>query len=137
VILIEAASGAETKLTTDGTAEDRYEGRVYWSPDSRRMVVIKSIPAQEHKVYEVESSPRDQVQPKLRSFDYLKPGDKIAHPRPHLFDVLDKKDIPIKDDLFSNPWEITEVRWLPDSRAFTFLYNQRGHQVMRLNRVDA
>jgi dipeptidyl-peptidase-4 len=135
--LVDAQTGQETPLTQDGRPEDAYEGRPYWSPDSQRLVVFKTVPAQEHKVYAVESSPKDQLQPKLHSFDYLKPGDRIAHPRPHLFDVAAKRDIPIVDTLFPNPWEITDVHWEPDSKRFTFLYNQRGHQAMRLIAVDA
>ncbi len=136
VFLKSAAGGDESPVTTDGKAEDSYEEPVYWSPDSTRLVVMKTVPAQEHKVYEVESSPTDQLQPRLRSFDYLKPGDRIAHPRPHLIEIGARRDIPIPDDFFPNPWEITEVHWDPDSSRFTFLYNQRGHQVMRLIAVD-
>jgi hypothetical protein len=106
-------------------------------PDSRRFVVFKTVPAQEHKLHLVESSPKDQLQPKLRSVDYLKPGDRIAHPRPHLFDVAAKRDTPLSDSLFPNPWNIGDVRWEPNGTRFTFLYNQRGHQVMRLISVDA
>jgi dipeptidyl-peptidase-4 len=130
-------STIEIPLSQDGTVEDSYQGRVYWSPDSKKVVIFKAVPAQEHKVYEVESSPKDQVQPKLHTMDYLKPGDTIEMRRPHLFDVMSRKEIPIKDDLFPNPWEISEVHWDPDGRRFTFLYNQRGHQAMRLISADA
>jgi len=137
IVLKDTASGEERALTKDGSPDDRYEPPIYWSPDSTRLVVMKTVPAQEHKIYEVESSPSDQVQPKLHTLDYLKAGDRIAHPRPHLIDVAAARDIPINDDLFPNPWDISEVRWDPDSSRFTFLYNQRGHQVMRVVAVDA
>jgi len=138
VFLRDAANEQETPLTTDGTAEDYYSERdVWWSPDSRKLVAIRTRRAQEHKVHFVESSPRDQLQPKLHTLDYLKPGDRIAHPRPHLFDVETRKEVPVADELFPNPWSITELRWEPDSRRFTFLYNQRGHQVLRIVAVDA
>ena len=29
------------------------------------------------------------------------------------------------------------MRWEPDSKRFTFLYNQRGHQMLRIIAVDA
>ncbi len=137
VFLREAGSGAETQLTQDGSAQDAYEGEPRWSPDGSKFVLFKTVPAQEHKVYFVESSPRDQVQPKLHSTDYLKPGDRIAHSRPHLFDPAARRDIPISDDLFLNPWEISRLQWQPDGKRFTFLYNQRGHLIMRLIAVDA
>ena len=125
--------GEEIALSTDGKAEDSYEtGRIWWSPDSRKLVAMRTEPAQELKVYEEESSPKDQVLPKLRSLNYLKPGDRIAHPRPQLFHVTTRTHVPIKDDLFSNPWDIEDVRWAADSGRFTFVYNQRGHQVLRV-----
>lgn len=129
--------GDTTPLTTDGKPEDRYEGQPIWSPDSTKCVVFKTVPAEEHKIYLVESSPKDQVQPKLHPLDYLKPGDRVAHQRPHLFNIATKRDIPIKDDLFSNPFELDDIQWDPDSTRFTSKYNQRGHQVMRLIGVDA
>ncbi|MBW3623475.1 MAG: prolyl oligopeptidase family serine peptidase [Armatimonadetes bacterium] len=137
VFLKDVATGEERALATDGSAEDRYEGRPHWSPDSKKVVVFQTVPAQERPVPLIESSPEDQLQPKLHTFDYLKPGDRIAHPRPRLFHVETWKSVPIREDLFPTPWEISNVRWEPDSERFTFLYNQRGHQVMRLIAVDA
>ena len=136
VVLVDAQTNQETRLTQEGTADDRYNDGPYWSPDSSHFVVMKTVPAQEHKVYLVESSPKDQEQPKVHINDYLKPGDRIAHPRPHLFDVNAKRDIPLPDTLFPNPWELSDLQWEPDSHRFTFLYNQRGHQVMRLVGVN-
>jgi dipeptidyl aminopeptidase/acylaminoacyl peptidase len=130
--------GEEVRLSEDGKPGDAYDGaRIFWSPDSKHIVALRTEPEQEHKVYTVESSPRDQVQPKLRTIDYLKPGDKVAHPRPQLFDVASRKHIAIKEDLFANPWSIEEVRWAADSSRFTFVYNQRGHQALRVIAVDA
>ncbi len=152
VVLQDAQSKSDTPVTTSGTPADAYEGQPTWSPDSLHFVLLRTVAAQEHKVYLVESSPKDQEQPKIHSNDYLKPGDRIAHPRPHLFtlaiqpaaqnnaakpDIPTVTDVPIKDDLFSTPWAIEDIHWEPDSRRFTFLYNQRGHQVMRLIAVDA
>ncbi len=131
-------NGEEFPLSQDGRAGDRYDlGDLWWSPDSQKLVALRTEPAQEHKVYVVESSPQDQLQPKLRSYDYLKPGDRIAHPRPQLFDVPNRRQIAISDELFANPWSIQDVRWSADSSRFTFVYNQRGHQVLRVVAVDA
>ena len=111
--------------------------RVYWSPDSTRFVVLNTEPEQQHIIYMVESSPRDQVQPKLKSRQYLKPGDQIAITKPRLFDLDEQREIPIDDQLFSNPWSINRLRWSADSSRFTFVYNQRGHQVLRVIAVNA
>ena len=139
---------AELALSTDGTAEDAYESGVFWSPDSSKLVALKTKKAETHTVHLIESSPKDQLQPKLHSFDYLKPGDRIAHPRICLFDVPTNATeeasaiMPanvsgaIRNDLFPNPWSIDDVRWSANSNRFTFAYNQRGHQVLRIIAVD-
>jgi Dipeptidyl aminopeptidases/acylaminoacyl-peptidases len=138
LFLREKATGAESALTTDGAESGFYRGPIAWSPDSRRLVVLHTTPGQEHKIYIVESSPADQVQPKLMERDYLKPGDKIPVHRPRLFDVAGKRQIPLDYGLAPNPWMATpDIHWRPDSKAFSYLYNQRGHQVLRVLSVDA
>ncbi len=130
-------SGREFPLSTEGTDDDGYGDRFFWSPDSNKLVAVRTKQGQRRKVYFVESSPPDQIQPRLHSYDYLKPGDRIDQDRPELFDLATKKPIKVRNELFSNPWSITDVRWAPDSRRFTFLYNQRGHQTLRIVAVDA
>ena len=127
----------ETALTEDGTEEHAYSNRLQWSPDSTRLVVLRTHKGDERKVYLIESSPEDQLQPKLQDYSYLKPGDQIDIHKPHLFDIVAKRRISIPDELFPNPWGISEIRWTPDSSRFTFLYNQRGHQILRIISVDA
>lgn len=124
-------------LSREGTAEDGYGGGIFWSPDSRALVALRTRQGVEHRVHLIESSPRDQLQPKLHWLFYLKPGDRIPQAKPHLFDVPARKEIPVRDELFPNPWHIGDVRWQPDSRHFTFYYNQRGHQVVRIIAVAA
>ncbi|MBI5387639.1 MAG: prolyl oligopeptidase family serine peptidase [Verrucomicrobia bacterium] len=137
VHLRDTQTGEEFALSKDGTADDAYADRFRWSPDGTKLVVMRTRKGEGRKVYFIESSPKDQVQPKLQSYDYDKPGDRIAVSKPHLFDTATRKETPIKDDLFANPWSITDLRWAPDSKRFTFLFNQRGHQVLRVMVVDA
>jgi len=137
LILKEKSSNQEFELSKDATADEGFEQGVYWSPDSKQFAALRTHKAQEHNVYTVESSPKDQLQPKLHTLSYLKPGDQIAVTKPHLFDVAEHKEIPVKDELFATPWSISQLRWSADSSHFTFLYNQRGHQIMRVISVDA
>jgi len=109
----------------------------YWSPDSRHLVAMRYQPGTTRSVYEVESSPEDQFQPKLESYPYLKPGDTVPIHKPHLFDIESKKEIPVDDSLYANPWSISELRWGSNSAGFSFLFNQRGHQALRILGVDA
>jgi dipeptidyl aminopeptidase/acylaminoacyl peptidase len=137
VVLRDLQSGEETSLTRDGTAADGYGGEVFWSPDSRYLVALRAQAGEDHQVALIESSPRDQVQPKLTWLHYLKPGDRIPQTKPRLFDVAERREIPVADDLFQNPWSIDHWFWQPDSKRFWFLFNERGHQTLRLIAVEA
>ena len=130
-------SGDEFALSTDGSADDSYGNRFFWSPGSGKLVALRTKTGDDRKVYIIESSPKDQLQPKLHSYDYLKPGDRIPITKPHLFDVVKRTEIAVSDELFLNPWRVNHFHWSPDSRRFMFLYNQRGHQVLRVVAVDA
>ena len=129
----------ELKLGTAGPDEDWYSDRhISWSPDSKKVVALRTTQGQQHDVSFVESSPKDQLQPKLHTHQYLKPGDRIPQSIPHLFDVESKQEITVNNDLFANPWmSAPHVEWSPDSSRFFFTYNQRGHQVLRVISVDA
>ena len=54
----------ETQLSKDGKEGDSY-GRMIWSPDSKRLIAIRTKAGGDRKVTLVESSPRDQLQPNL------------------------------------------------------------------------
>ncbi|KKK65000.1 hypothetical protein LCGC14_2978550, partial [marine sediment metagenome] len=92
-------SGEEYPLCCDATEDDSYEPRVYWSADSKRLVALRTKKGDQRKVYMIESSPKDQLQPKLHSIDYPKPGDRLPISKPHLFDVEQRKEIPVSDEL--------------------------------------
>lgn len=135
--LVNIADQSRQRLTQDGNEKHYYEGEIYWSPDSLKVLGIKTVAAEPHIIHIVESSPKDQLQPKLRTLDYHKPGDNIAIRKPCLFSIEPIKQIPIADTQFPNPWSIEDFRWQSDSSRFTFLYNQRGHQVVRIIAVSA
>lgn len=131
------ASGETFALSTDGSAEDPYDGRFFWAPDGTHLVALRTRKGGDRKVTYIESTPNDQLQPRIRTYDYLKPGDPIPLSRPRLFDAAARKEIPVDESLFANPWSAERFRWEADSSRFTFLYNQRGHTVMRVIAVDA
>lgn len=125
------------QLTTDGTEADSYGGRLLWSPDSKKLVVLRTRQVEERKIPLVASSPRDQLQPRLEMITYVKPGDELRRPVPHLFDVEAGREVPVDSSLFSNPWSLGDLRWADDSSEFSFLYNERGHQALRVIGVNA
>ncbi|HEX3344965.1 MAG TPA: DPP IV N-terminal domain-containing protein, partial [Polyangiaceae bacterium] len=119
VYLRDARGIASVALSHDGTADDSYaDDDLAWSPDSTRLVALRTKKGDDRKVYLIESSPRDQLQPRLSSYDYLKPGDRIPVQKPHLFDVRSRSAIAVSDALFPRPWSISEVRWSSDSKHF-------------------
>ena len=135
---IQGKDGQAVQLSKDGTDEDGYRrGDIHWSPDSKRLAALRTLKEEEHLVNVVESSPKDQLQPKLHSFRYLKPGDRVAKQRPKLFNVRKRQEIQIEQGLFNNPWRINRIRWAKNSREFTFEYNERGHQVFRIISVNS
>jgi len=125
------------QLTKDGKPGHGYSSRVFWAPDSKTFISLKTKEGEHRKLYHIESSPKDQLYPKLHTMTYAKPGDRITIKKPHLFNVEKREEIQVSDDLFPNPFRIDEFRWAKDSSQFTFLYNQRGHQFLRVVAINA
>ena len=129
------ATGEVLPLSTDGTATDTYREPVVWSPDSSHVVAVRVQSGGDRKVTFLEVAPRDQVQPRVHSHPYLKPGDPLPKPRLRLFTVVGRRQFDIEDSLYPNPFTEDgdlDVRWAPDSSVFYFNYNQRGHQLYRI-----
>lgn len=131
-------NGQEVPMSTTGTEDSPITTGTYPSPDERYFVAVQTTKAQDHTVYIVESSPSDQLQPKLQQFQYLKPGDKVQTDRPRMFDVAARKEVPTDDTLFSNPYQLYVVNggqnygWNKEGTEYRFLYNERGHQALRI-----
>src|SRR5690606_26265330 len=106
-------------------------------PDSRRVAAYRVLPGYERLVHYVESSPTDQLQPKHFTRRYTKPGDVLDVQRPVLFDVAARRQTEVAPGLYPNAYSMSRLSWRRDGRAFTFEYNQRGHQVYRVISVDA
>ncbi|MCX8495900.1 MAG: prolyl oligopeptidase family serine peptidase [Akkermansiaceae bacterium] len=137
LVLEPTASGISVTLSSDGNEADAFTQPIFWAPDSQKVVAFRVKKVVTRQIHIVESSPPDQVQPRLKNIDYAKAGDPIAQPMPHLFDLPHGREIPLDHNLFDNPWEISEPAWTQDSSEFSFVYNQRGHQVMRIVGVRA
>ena len=127
----------EFQLSFDGSAGDYYSSGIKWSPDSRKLAVNKMRKNEEHLIYFVESSPKTQLQPILQKRNYLKPGDALPIKRPALFSVESLKQIPVETQPFENQYNLSGPEWRKNSSAFTFEFNQRGHQVFQVVEVDA
>lgn len=129
-----------TLAASDAEGGVRFEGPARWSPDGRSVIVWRVIGPQAHPVHILESSPEDQVQPRLITFDYLKPGDRIRQRWPVLVSV-DGDEPGIVDTgveaLMPNPWSVSREVWSDDGARFTCVYNERGHRIVRVISIDA
>ena len=128
----------EIALTMDGTANLRYDGwSIIWSPDSRKLATVKVRDVQERRIPLIESSPSSQKQPILQWRDYAKPGDALPVYLPVLFDVEARKQMALNVTPYENQFYLNLTGWREDSRAFTFEFNQRGHQRYVIGEVSA
>ncbi len=137
LLLIDTSTQAESIVYAEGSPQKGVRGPILWSVDSKKLIVMEEEKGDGREIQLIDSTPDDQLQPKVRKVPYDKPGDRIDIAIPALFDVEAKKRVAIANDLFPNPWDISEVRWSTEPDRFTFLYNQRGHQVVRLISVDS
>lgn len=137
VFLREKGKTEAVALSWDGSEGNYYTlASITWSPDSRRLVAYRVRPGYRREVHYIESSPTDQLQPKHSTREYAKPGDVLDVAHPVLFDIEARKQITIDSSFFPNPYSLSNPVWWKDGRAFTFEYNQRGHQVYRVIEVD-
>jgi len=134
----QAGSDDIIMLSRDGSEGNYYNfNSISWSPDSRKLAVYRVVPGYDRKIHYVESSPEHQLQPRHLSRTYIKPGDVLDLNKPVLFDVEEQKKVRVENTLFPNTYSLSRLRWWEDSRAFTFEYNERGHQRYRIIEVDA
>jgi len=123
--------------STDGSEGNYYDFDSFsWSPDSKKLAASRVIPGYDRKIHYVESSPEEQLQPRHRSRTYIKPGDALDNEQPVLFHVESGNQILIDKTLFPNAYNLSGYRWGDVSDAFTFEYNERGHQRYRIIEVN-
>ena len=132
-----AATGEVRELSLDGALGNYYSSYIQWSPDSKYVLVNKLRPAEKHYVYYVESSPKDQLQPKLHKQEYAKPGEELNFHLPCIFNVETGAAVAAPEDQLKPQYEIHSLRWNKDSKAATFEFNERGHQHYRVLELNA
>ena len=141
ITLVDVKSDDRVVMTDDAIEDTIEYTEVRWAPDSTRFVAQRVERAPRRMVHIVQSTPDnrtpDTLQPELITFDYTKPGDDIDQPNPVLFGVTNAKQIEIDNSPIGETWSINRIEWGPDSGAFYYLYNERGHQTLRVVRVDA
>jgi dipeptidyl aminopeptidase/acylaminoacyl peptidase len=137
-VFLQSKTGEQFPLSFDGSEDNAYVAATFrWSPDSKRLAAYRIRRGDHRRIDLIESAPADRLQPRTLTLEYEKPGDVLDLPQPVLFQVETRKAVAIDNRLFPNPYELSEAVWRKDGRAFTFEYNQRGHQVYRIIEVEA
>lgn len=131
------AEKKDFQLSYDGSNGIYYSAFIEWAPGSDKLMAYKVDPAVKHMISYIESSPADQLQPKYYSYEYTKPGDKVTQFYPQVFDVKTKKHIVVNETSLSNQYDVSNFEWDSLGKSLTFEYNQRGHKVFRVIRLDA
>lgn len=135
-IWIKAEDGSLRQLSFDGTELEPYH-KVMWSPDGKKIAASRKQKMEERQIILRNSRPEDQIQPEYRYLNYCKPGDALPQETPYLYDLAAMARIPFSTEAYSNQYFLEMGQWSPDSKYFTFEYNQRGHQLYQLIAVDA
>jgi dipeptidyl aminopeptidase/acylaminoacyl peptidase len=126
-----------TQLSLDGSPFEYYSSNIYWSPDSKKIVCCKYRPVETRRLTLISSSPKDQLQPKMESIDYPKPGDALPIRRPVLFTIDSAKTTPIEVPEVEHQFDLGNIRWNKTNTFFTFDFNRRGHQQYVVYAADA
>lgn len=124
-----------SQLTSHGCNENEFKD-VFPSPDGQFAIALQCKPASKASLTLINVAPYDQFQAKPITQEMLRPGDNVEVKRPCLFNLCTKTEIPVDNSLFANPYTITSIGWSSDSQKYYFVFNERGHQHLRLLAID-
>ena len=104
-----------------------YQGKPVWNATSTHFYVTYREPGQHRVVTLVESSPKDQLQPKTKSIRYDKPGDKLDRAEPHLFSTNGTGVKKPDRQLTKNAFNISHVGWDKPGKELRYEFVERGN----------
>lgn len=128
---------SEKQLTFDGSAGEYYTSYIQWSPDSKKVAATRATKQEVRILTLLESSPTDQLQPKLQTRHYAKPGDALPQYYPVICNIETNKLFEVDKQLVDNQFSLGYVSWRQDSKSVTFEFNKRGHQQYAVVKLDA
>lgn len=130
-VWVRQPDGSESQISFHGFSDNEFKD-VYPSPDGQFTIAMLCKPASEASLHLIDVMPQDQFRPKLVTEEYLRAGDNVEVKRPCLFNLDTRTEIPVDTSLFANPYAITSIGWSSDSQKYYFVFNERGHQHLRL-----
>ncbi len=109
---------------------------VYWSPDSKYLVAIRSKVVSESRLELSGMNSQIQFRDNIPSIPYLRIGGEIPTQDVHLFNVNEAKAVKLDHSLWDTPLELSKFRWDKASENFYFRYLKRGFQLVREIRLS-
>ncbi|KAJ2970135.1 hypothetical protein NQ176_g8329 [Zarea fungicola] len=134
-VWVRQPDGSENQVSFHGFSDNEFKD-VYPSPDGQFAISMQCKPASKASLHLIDVMPQDQFPPKLMTEEYLRAGDNVELKRPCLFNLATRAEIPVDNSLFANPYAITSIGWSSDSQKYYFIFNERGHQHLRLLEIN-
>ena len=138
VILKDTKEGKERQVAKQDE-DGEFRGEPVWAPDSSRFAMWKEKDTEERLVHYIESSPKDQLQPKHFTRPYPKPGDEIDTRAPWIFFTGTEEPLAADASLLADPYECNRLEWRKDSKRLTFEFVERGfgkHNIIEIDSVS-
>ena len=136
-VWLDSKVGKPIRLTANGKEDDYYQSKFQYSPNGEFAFGFQTTKVEARRIPLVDSTPDDQVQPKLAWHRYVKPGDVMPQRRPRMFNLKKAKQVKVEDAEFLDSWSVSFLRWSPDGNRAYVRYNQRGHQLLSIKSIDA
>ena len=136
VYLQKSGDSSAKLLAKPREKNDYYGGKPVWNEDSTHFYVLYTHPGQRRRVTLVESSPKDQLQPKTTYLRYDKPGDRIDRVEPHVFSVENTTVFQPDPNLTKNAFSISSISWINHGKELIYEYVERGfgkHYLLGIN----
>lgn len=134
-IVIRTSASEERALTTDGGPKTPYRN-LWMSPSRRYLAATRAIPVPAGLMYNIESSPKEGLRPKLVQHHYALPGDPIDQLEVFCFDLQTGESRRAQCEAIDYGG-VNNLRWKADGRRFTFERQYRGFQRETITEVDA
>ncbi|KAK3181439.1 hypothetical protein K4F52_007301 [Lecanicillium sp. MT-2017a] len=134
-VWVRKADGSESQVSFRGSSENEFKD-VYASPDAQFAIAMQCKPASKASLQLTDVMPQDQFRPKIVTEEHLRPGDNVEVKRPCLFNLAAGAEMLVDNCLFTNPYAITNIGWSNDSQKYYFVFNERGHQHLRLLEIN-
>jgi dipeptidyl aminopeptidase/acylaminoacyl peptidase len=127
------------RLMVEQRTEDvKQAAAVFWSPDSAKLVTYRLDSRNSGRFTSLQFVPPDQLRPRAFTYVYPLPGEVLAKAVPIIFDIQSGKRIDLDAAAIELPFQDGPgFDWFPDSKSFSYDYDERGFKAKELRVVDA